>query len=119
MFCEQVANLVAEVPFYFEHETGDALINILSSISQHLISKRIHASSRLATPNRTEDGNAGEQAAIRDDEPTRVFRRFWALGMMELPHHEIQFVSRAGVRILGQRLRSGFRFGTHPENVGD
>src|SRR5262245_61487633 len=100
MFREQVANLVAEVSFYFEHEAGDTLVNILSSISQYLIRKRIHASSRLATTNRTEDGNAGEQAAIGDDEPTRAFSRFRTLGMMEFPHHEIQFISRARVRIL-------------------
>src|SRR5215468_7071428 len=104
MFCEQLANLVAEVSFYFEHETSDALVNVQSSISQHLIGKRIHASGRLATPNRAENGNAGEQAAIRDDKPARAFSRFRTLGMMEFPHHEIQFVSRAGVRVLGQRL---------------
>src|SRR5215470_10598086 len=109
MFGEQVANLVAEISFYFEHQAGDALVNILSSISQHLISKRIHAPSRLATSDRVEDGNTGEQAPIRDDEPTGVFRRLWSLGMMEFPHHEIQFVSRARVGILGQRLRSSFR----------
>src|SRR5215510_5264565 len=101
MFLEQVAHLVAEVSFYFEHEAGDALVGILGPISQHLIREWVHASRRLATPNGAEDGNAGEQAAIRDDEPTRAFGRSWTLGMMKFPHHEIQFVSRARVRILG------------------
>ena len=40
----------------------------------------------------------------------RGFGGFWTLGMMELTHHQIQFVSVAKVRILGQRLLFLFPF---------
>src|SRR5882762_5451313 len=74
---QYVPNFVAEVSLHFQDQSADPLPTVVDLIGNQLFSKGVHAATRLATANRAEDRNAGEEPTLGDGQPPRVSSGCW------------------------------------------
>src|ERR1700681_3548355 len=77
--------LVAEVTFDFKDEPTWLRLQVCCSISQQLIRERIHAATGLAAADGSDDDGAGEQAPLRDAQPTTFLSRNPEAWILNLP----------------------------------
>src|SRR5262249_20328297 len=103
---EHRSNLVAEVAFDFHYEAADLLLRIVSAPSEELIDIGVHARGRLSGPDRTQNGDAGIQPALRNSEPTWCMRAAGSRKEVRLAEHDGGCVSAFRIRVRRQR--------THP-----
>ena len=69
---QELADLVAEVAFDFKDKAAHALVFVLGAIGEDLLGKGQHAAAGFAAADRAKDGDAGEEAPLRNDEPARI-----------------------------------------------
>src|ERR1700722_4877010 len=101
---QNLPHLVAEVPFDFKDEPSWLRVGVCCPVAQQLVCEGIHAATGFAAADSTNDDRAGEQSALRDDEPTRFLcgdRKAW---IVNLPQNQTQCASRGHSRIRWQRL---------------
>jgi len=85
---EDFLDLVAEVALDFQNQASDAPVFLGGFVGENLIGEGIHAATGFAAADGPEDGNAGEQSALGNDEPVRVRCRYRFAGVVNLADNE-------------------------------
>src|SRR5260370_933679 len=81
---QYVPNSVAEVSLHFPDQSADTLPAVIGLLGNQLFRERIHATTCLAAPNRTEYRNAGEESTLGDRQPPRISRGCWPTWIVDL-----------------------------------
>jgi len=89
----------------FFNESADAPVEVFSAIGQNLLGERVHAACRFSRAHRTHNGDAGEKASFRADQPARRFRGPLLAGVMYLAYYERKFCPLPEDRIRRQFAR--------------
>lgn len=84
---------MAEVPFDFEYKAAYTLRFVLGFVGDELLGEGMHAATRLASPNRSQDCDAGVEATLGDRKPVRVLSRDWLAWVVNLADDEEELVS--------------------------
>ncbi len=106
---QDVADLMAEIPFDFEDKATDFVIWILRAPAQELFNVRVHACGGLSRANGSENHDAGVEAALRNREPCRLRCGPRCRVVMRLAQDERGGWACLRFRIPGQRARGGRR----------
>ena len=102
---QYVPHFVAEVSLHFQDQSADPLPAVMGLIGNQLLGEGIHAATRLAAANRTEDRDAGEEPALGDGQPARVSSGCWPTRIVDLSEHYIEVVALTRVRVTWQSTR--------------
>src|SRR6516165_3967221 len=95
MLFQQTLDLVAEVALHLKDKGAGAARRVGGVVRKDLFGERIHAATRLAGADGAEDGNAGEETALGDRQPSRMFRRPWARLVMDFTDDYQQMIPTA------------------------
>ena len=96
------SHFVAEVAFHFQNQPADPLPAVMGLIGNQLVREGIHAATRLAGANRTEDRNAGEESTLGNRQPPGVSRGCWPTRVVDLSEHYIEVVALTRVGVTRQ-----------------
>src|ERR1700687_1306922 len=96
---------VAEVSLHFQDQPANPLPAVVGLIGDQLFSKGVHAATRFAAANRTEDRNAGEESALGNRQPPGVSRGGWPTRIVDLAEDYIEVVALTWVRVAWQSAR--------------
>ena len=79
---------MAEIVLDFQHQASRPALGIAGLPGQDLLGEGVHASRGLAGPYGAENGHSGIEAALRDNEPSRVARFDVFDRVIDLPDHD-------------------------------
>ncbi len=83
-----LAELTAEVAFDFKDKSANAFIRIVGFVGEYLFGIGIHAAGGLARADGSKDGNSGEEAAFRNNEPAWIAARLRFLLLVNFAEHK-------------------------------
>src|SRR5580704_2491035 len=99
---ENTAHLMAEIAFYFENKTADALRLVRGFEGQQLLCEREHRSACFSAAHRAEDRDTGEKAFFRDSQPFWIFRGPGLVGVVNFANYQAGRLPVAQQRIRRQ-----------------
>ena len=74
VFLQHVMDGVAEVAFDFQHEAGSLVVGVVGLPGEELFGEGLHTGGGLAGTHGSDDGEAGEEALLREHQPAGLFR---------------------------------------------
>src|SRR5258706_6528811 len=99
---KDVSYFTAKISFDFQNQPTDALLFVGGFVGQNLLRERKHAAGCLATANGAQDGNSGEQTALRNREPRGSLGRHRFARVVHLADDKKELIPLAGIGILGK-----------------
>src|SRR6516162_432531 len=114
---QQTLDLVAEVALHLKDQGAGAARRVGGVVRKDLFGERIHAATGLAGPDGAEDGNASEETALGDRQPSRMFRRTEVRLMVDFTDDCEQMIPAAASGIWRKRISYEPSLGLDGEDI--